>query len=284
MQIKNEFLTVTFKTLGAEITSIKDNNGIEYLWQGEKSSWNGKSPHLFPIVGKINDGIFTHNNKTYALPRHGFARINDFEVLKHTDHQIHFALSVNHEISKVFPFVFLFEVIYSLYENTIVIDYIVSHDEKSFTFGLGAHPGFNIPILSKENFNDYFLLFEKSSATLHLLNSDGFITGDTKGLLFIENKLPLTHHLFDNDALVFSNMGESITLTNGANGISLHFAGFPYLGVWQTPNSNAKFICLEPWASLPATKNVSGDLTTNKTNITLKNNEIFEVSYTITIK
>ena len=49
--LHNENVSVTLKSLGAELTSIKDASGTEYLWQGNPEFWSGQAPVLFPIVG-----------------------------------------------------------------------------------------------------------------------------------------------------------------------------------------------------------------------------------------
>ena len=49
-QIKNEHLTVSLSPHGAELQSIKDTNGKEYLWQANPDKRGRDSPILFPIV------------------------------------------------------------------------------------------------------------------------------------------------------------------------------------------------------------------------------------------
>lgn len=34
--LKSEALTVVFESFGGELHSIKDKDGLEYLWQGDK--------------------------------------------------------------------------------------------------------------------------------------------------------------------------------------------------------------------------------------------------------
>ncbi|HFU4208964.1 TPA: aldose 1-epimerase family protein, partial [Streptococcus suis] len=51
LELKNENLTVQFSELGGQIISIKDKDGIEYLWQGDPTYWSGQAPVLFPICG-----------------------------------------------------------------------------------------------------------------------------------------------------------------------------------------------------------------------------------------
>ena len=49
-QLKNEKLTVVISSHGAELQSIKNEEGREYLWQGDEKYWPRRSPLLFPIV------------------------------------------------------------------------------------------------------------------------------------------------------------------------------------------------------------------------------------------
>lgn len=42
--LRNENVSVTLKSLGGELTSIKDASGTEYLWQGNLTS--GADRHL----------------------------------------------------------------------------------------------------------------------------------------------------------------------------------------------------------------------------------------------
>ena len=52
--LKNDKLTAEISSLGAELISVKDGAGYEYIWQGE--DWNGHAPVLFPLCGRINGG------------------------------------------------------------------------------------------------------------------------------------------------------------------------------------------------------------------------------------
>ena len=49
-QIKNDSLSLSISEHGAELQSIKDINGKEYLWDGDPEYWPRHSPILFPIV------------------------------------------------------------------------------------------------------------------------------------------------------------------------------------------------------------------------------------------
>lgn len=45
--IKSKNLVVKARSFGGELTSIRDNDGTEYLWQGDPKYWKGQAPVLF---------------------------------------------------------------------------------------------------------------------------------------------------------------------------------------------------------------------------------------------
>lgn len=78
--ISNGIISATIRHHGAELALLM-KNGKNYIWTVERNFWDKTSPVLFPIVGGLKNGIFEHEGKTYALPRHGFARDCTFELL-----------------------------------------------------------------------------------------------------------------------------------------------------------------------------------------------------------
>ena len=53
IKLENNDLTVEIAELGAQLHSIRRNdNRIEYLWQGDPASWKRQAPILFPFVGR----------------------------------------------------------------------------------------------------------------------------------------------------------------------------------------------------------------------------------------
>ena len=55
--IQNEQLKVKIKRKGAEICSVIDQNGVEFIWQAEEV-WQRHAPVLFPVVGSLLDHEF----------------------------------------------------------------------------------------------------------------------------------------------------------------------------------------------------------------------------------
>ena len=103
-QIKNELLTVEIEDLGAQLASIKDNDGIEYLWQGDERYWKDRALNIFPYVARLTEGKYTLDGKTYEMSIHGFARHTVFSVEQKAEDHIVFSMEDNEETREQFPF------------------------------------------------------------------------------------------------------------------------------------------------------------------------------------
>ena len=51
--LNNFYLNVEFSDVGGALSSIKDQDGTEYLWEGDSRYWSGQAPVLFPICGSL---------------------------------------------------------------------------------------------------------------------------------------------------------------------------------------------------------------------------------------
>ena len=96
--VSNNSLTIQVSPHGAELSSIVANaTGKEYLWQADPTFWKRHSPVLFPIVGSLWNNEYRHNGKTYKLSQHGFARDQEFKLIKETDTELRFQLQENED-------------------------------------------------------------------------------------------------------------------------------------------------------------------------------------------
>ena len=80
--LKNDVLTVQIEEVGAQLASVKNNAGTEYIWEGSPASWNRHAPLLFPVISRLKDNQYTLNGKTYTIPQHGFARNLPFNIVE----------------------------------------------------------------------------------------------------------------------------------------------------------------------------------------------------------
>ncbi len=249
--LTNDLLSIAIRPQGAELTSIFHKpTGTEHLWQGDPAVWGWHAPNLFPVVGGCLNNQILVDGVAYPMSRHGFARQSLFELVEQTGTRACFALTDSNETYKAFPYRFVFEVEYALNDSALSVTYRVRNtDDKPIFFSVGAHPAFNVPFGAGENYEDYWLEFEQDEPlTTHLLSKDGYFTGETQPIATEGSRLPLTKHLFDQDALVIKNLqSQAVTIRskNHDRAVTVSFNGFPYLGVWAKPG--APFVCIEPW-------------------------------------
>lgn len=75
--LKNDYLTIQFSNFGAQLTSIKDADGIEYLWHPDPNFQTGQAPVLFPIYESLrNDWVIYKPSErpyfTVIIPRQSY--------------------------------------------------------------------------------------------------------------------------------------------------------------------------------------------------------------------
>lgn len=285
--IKNEKIQVIISDMGAEIQSIK-KDGKEYLWNGDKAYWDGRSPILFPYVGRFTEGKYTLGGEEYEMNIHGFARKQEFKVADSSETAICFELEDNDETYKQYPYQFTLKIIYMLVDDTIEISYCVYNQSVDrMYFGIGGHPGFNLPLDDGLDFSDYYLVFENQCRPSRIINTGKcFLSGVDEDYPLNFNKvIPLTHEMFDDDAIVLRNISDKVTLKSdkGSRSVTVHYPDMPYLGLWHAPKTKAPYICIEPWASLPSRQDVVEDFKNKSDLIRLNAGCEYWNSWSITI-
>ena len=278
--ISNTHLSATINPLGAELISLKDKENKEYIWEGNPKFWGKHSPILFPIVGRLKDDIYSHNEKSYSLSRHGFAREMEFSILEKSSNKVVFYLKHTDETLKNYPFYFELKISYTLIDTNLKIGYeVVNLNAFEMPFSIGAHPAFALP----NTFENYELLFEKTEKLLSYQLENDLISDKTISLPMQENSLPLAYPLFENDALIFKKLkSKSIAiLENKVPFLKINFEGFPSLGIWT--KENAPYICLEPWFGYADTNTNSGTLTEKEGVQIISAHETFTSEYSIEI-
>lgn len=278
--ISNSRLTASIKHAGAELFSIKDNQNKEYIWEGNPDFWGKHSPVLFPIVGTLKNNTYTINGKEYQLPRHGFARDMEFELIEKTENKAVFSLKSSDETLKKYPFEFELQLVYTLNGNALEIAYnVINKSEEKLPFSIGAHPAIALP----ENFENYAFEFEKEETLKYYLLENDLISNQTKILETQNNLVPLNYELFKNDALIFKTLESNslAILENSKPYIKVDFEDFPSLGIWT--KENAPFVCIEPWLGYSDTLENSGNLYEKEGILILDESKTFTSKFSITI-
>ncbi|MDL2249700.1 aldose 1-epimerase family protein [Lachnospiraceae bacterium OttesenSCG-928-J05] len=287
-EIKNKYLTVEVNSIGAEFWSIKDQEGTEYLWQGGSEHWRGRGPTLFPYIGRLTEGKYTYKGTEYTLPIHGFLPKMEIPIEESSESSVTYKLEATEETKKVYPFDFILRVKYSLEDNSLKITYQVDNTgSETMYFGIGGHPGFNVP-LEKGVFKDGYLEFSEECKPMRVgFTAECFINGaDTPYELKEDRRIDLEHSLFDEDAIVLKDMAKGIALKSKVDSREIHFEykDMDYLGIWHRPHTEVNYVCVEPWSSLPGKAGGIQALEEQQDLISLAPASSYQNQWSITIK
>ena len=286
--LKNEKITLTVASLGAEMQSLQGADGTEYLWQGDPQYWGDRAPNLFPFIGRLTRNSYKYMGQVYPMGIHGFAAGREFTATEQAPTRLVLELRNNGETEKSYPFRFLFRIVYQLDGPTVGITFHVENmDEKVMPFGIGGHPGFNVPLVSGESFHDYQLEF----STPCLPDRIGFtptvyMSGvDTPYPLREDRFIDLRHDLFDEDAIILKNAAREVTLRSrvSGKGIRVCCPDMPYIGFWHWPKKDAPYVCIEPWSSLPSRQDVVEEFSCKSDLIQLSPGKAYDTAWTVTL-
>lgn len=252
--LTNGALRVTINELGAELTSVRDiESNTEYMWQADPLFWGRHAPVLFPIVGRLHDDQYQFNDHTYHMTQHGFARDQNFLVTSQSQTSVTFTLKDNDDTRAQYPFSFQLDVMYSLLERQVSVEYrVVNPGHEPLFFSIGGHPGFNIPMgTTAGTFKDYTISATPAQVYPSLTLAGPFSDVENPTTINLERPLQLNHNLFEQDAKIL-DLGQqetTLTLTSNLNerGVAMTLQNADYVGIWSPFPQKASFVCIEPW-------------------------------------
>lgn len=286
--IYNEFLSVSISERGAQMQSIQDAHGIEYLWQGEATYWSDRAPTLFPFVGRLTNNSYKYMGKVYPMGIHGFAASMDFELVEQDKDYL--VLELNHSLITLvqYPFDFCLRITYRLLGKAVDISYEVHNLGRcTMPFGIGGHPGFNVPIVYTEQFTDYELEFSCPCQPDRVgFSPEVYLNGHDETYPLREDRfIDLRHDLFDDDAVILKNMAREVILRSkvSGKGVKVSYPDMPFLGIWHWPKTDAPYVCIEPWSSLPSRQNIVEEFSCKSDLIQLAAGECYITSWSISI-
>lgn len=275
--IQNEALRVAVQDFGAVLTQVQSaKSGHEFLWQSDKSVWNGQSPILFPIIGKLLDDKCRIDGKEYEIIRHGLARHRDFQCIAEGENELVFLQKSDDETKKSYPYDYELYITFTVNRNALTVTHTVKNpNAKTMYFSLGAHPAFNCAL------GDTLVFEKKETLQSERIDSDSVITGEKDWILENSDTLTLTAHLFDKDALIFENVqSDFVTLHCKAAKTKMRFTfrDAPFLAVWAKPA--APFVCIEPWYGINDSYEKKADFSEKRGIVSLPAGETFAFSWT----
>lgn len=253
-------LTATISRLGAELVSLTDVDGRELMTDGDPAYWSARAPILFPIVGKLNGDQYRIDGKSYTLPRHGFARRNEFAIADQGEGHVKLRLTDSPVTRAVYPFAFVLEMDFVLDGATLNMTGTIRNPGKAaLPASFGYHPGFAWPLPYGAARADHRITFEKDEPAGLRLIDGGLIAARTRESPVDGKTLMLADDLFTNDALIWDRL-ESTRLRYGAStgpALEMEFPDTPWLGIWTKPG--AGYVCVEPWAGMADPVAFDGD-------------------------
>ena len=288
IELKNNQLTIIVSEKGAELQSIKNANGKEYLWQGDPKYWGRRSPILFPIVCSVNNETYRVDGKEYHLPRHGFARDAEFTLIYQSERKVTLALESSAETKAVYPYDFTLSVSYVLDENKIgVIWHVHNTDTREIHFQIGGHPAFNVPDM-KPGVDQQGRIRLDNAEPMDALHSYPDSSHAMDEVPFIEAEdgmIEFSNNTWRNDSIkVHKCQLHRAELLNkaGEAEVTVEFRT-PVVAFWSPYGKQAPFVCIEPWYGIGDPRGFDGEFKDKPLMNHLQPGASFMSKYTIAI-
>lgn len=286
--LKNEEIEIEVQERGAELTRLTDvRMGREYLWNADPKFWNRTSPILFPFVGGLKNKQYQYEGNTYSMPQHGFARDMVFQAVEQNNDSILLRLKANEDTKINYPFEFVLEILYRLKGRELTVEWKVwNYDTKIMYFSIGGHPAFLCPLEPEEQQTDCQIGFDtEEELKVTRINENGLAAEGYYTISTEKGRIPVTGHLFDQDALVIENDQAHKVFLAGKDGEPYVTVAFdaPLFGVWSPAGKQAPFICIEPWYGRCDAQSFEGGLSDREWIRELEPMELFSRFYTITV-
>ncbi len=257
--ISNGNLSATVAAAGAELVSLRDASGAEYVWQAG-AAWPRQAPLLFPIVGRLAGDTLRHGGRTYRLTQHGFARDRVFAFAERTATSCRLVLADDTATWAMYPFAFRLEAAYALDGDTLRVTLTLHNPgAEPLPASLGAHPAFAWPLRPGVPKTDHALTFEHPEPAPVRRLEGGLMLPDPRPSPIEAGRLALHEGLFAADAVILDQLASRSLRYAAPHGPALAVAwdNCPQLGLWSKPE--ADFLCIEPWHGFASPTTFDGE-------------------------
>ena len=224
-------------------------------WANEYSvaHTRGGNPILFPFIARhYGNGVLgewrDNAGTVRELPMHGFARDMPFEVVEATSGVLRMRLTPTTATRAMYPFEFIFDVVYELKDNTLQATFETTNAGKApLPYYAGHHFYFSIPHAERMDWNiilpcaRWGLQEKDGTVNFYAATKTEFDLDDTDlmdrfHLDFSDSRVLLKHRLSHRQIAIELPCEYSV----------------PWYDVttW-TASPEADFFCVEPWLGLP---------------------------------
>lgn len=255
VKIENSLISAGIDTMGAQLVSLKDGDGTEYIWQRDPEVWKNCSPILFPIVGNLRNGVTLIDGRERAIEKHGPCKSLEFQLLSSGNGEAVFGLTHESFPEGGYPYRFQLKVRYRLVgKNLTAVLEVENRDDRDIWYCLGFHTGFRCPLEDGEAFEDYYLEFPE-------VQEHGYRRYDLEKLEFDMSReypfpggdgrrIDLNRELFVHDAFWFDRPSSRMVILKsrtGEKGVEVDYRDFDTVAFWTVPSDRGRFLCIEPW-------------------------------------
>ena len=195
------------------------------------------------------------------MKQHGFARDFRFEWVEQSAAACRLALVDNDATRAQYPFAFRLEVSYAVSQSDLTVGFdVINTGDGNLPASVGAHPGFNWPLLPGLSKETYSLTFSDEEPAPIRRITDGLMRAKPEPNPIQGKTLKLAESLFDDDAIIIDRLKSKSVRFAADRGpsIEMSWKGFPQLGVWSKLGG-APFLCIEPWHGFASPQEFDGE-------------------------
>lgn len=283
-RIGNGEITVDVAALGAEMQSIQTRDGRNWMWHGDAAYWTGRSPVLFPMVGRAPNDSISIGGERYQMSQHGFARRSNFTLVVEESDRCIYRLEASEASRALYPFDFRLDIEHRVEGRAVRVQAEVSNQgDGVMPYGIGFHPAFAWPLPGGAGQPHAVVLDNGGEPALQRL-SGGLVVREKLASPFAEGRLELDHSQFENDAMIFAE-GAGAGLRYGPEQgpqVLFSWENLPNFALWTKPG--AGFVCLEPWHGTAAEVGGSDDLSERPYSELLGPGAVARYSFTAEVK
>lgn len=271
IKLENSKAIAILSTYGGNINSFYNKeNKFEHIWQYNSEIWPRRTNLCFPICGALKNQEYSYKGKTYHMENHGYARETEFSVIEECNTKLVLHTQSNKETKLIYPFDYELDIIYTLLEDSLLIEYKVTNtglDEMFYS--IGNHYAYNLRE-NKENSSFYFSSIQKTG---EIDFSKGCLSDD---IFHSRDYYPIKEATkVDSTPLIYNTLNTDWVGVGDKNGVITKVIGegFNYLVLWAPKGEKTKGACIEFWDGLKDFDNASGNLEEKKGIRSLKKGE-----------
>ena len=250
--LENDILKVTITTRGAQAKSVvRKADGVEHIWCGDPEIWGLHAPILFPFCGRIKEArLEARGQVAEKCNAHGFNRNIEHKLVKQDGNSVVLELTDNEETRALWPYAFRLVSTFTLEGDTLHHTLTVENtDEEEISFSIGYHPAFALPFDEKHTADDYEIRFDSQESPICLgAGAFRYLLGHNI------YTVPVTEAVFADGGYVMTALrSKTIGLyeKDSGRGVVCGIGNFPYVVLWSKEHMTPRFVCMEPWHSLP---------------------------------